>query len=167
MKEKRIYKKFETIYNQFSQGIFRYVYFKISDYELSQEVTSDTFLKYWKILSEDKKIENHKALLYFIAKCLIIDYYRKKKNKKQIALEKIDERLLESIDDAEETLLFKEELDEVYRKIRSLKKNYQDVLFLHYVEDLSIKEIAYIQKKKENAVRVLLHRALKFLKENL
>ena len=70
-------------------------------------------------------------------------------------------------DDVEETIEQKQELEQVFAKIKKLKKDYQDVLFLHYVEDLSIKEIAFIQKKQENAVRVLLHRALKELKKKL
>ena len=160
-----IYKKFELIYNNLAGGIFRYVYFKVSDFELARDITSEAFVKYWKVLSGKKKIENHKALLYLIAKGLVIDYYRKKKNNKRVSLESVDERLLGLIDTAEDSLLQKQELEQIYVKIKLLKKDFQDMLFLHYVEDLTIKEIAFIQKKKENAVRVLLHRALKSLKE--
>jgi len=162
-----IYKKFETIYNQFAGGIFRYIYFKVSVYKLARDITSETFVKYWKVLSGEKKIENHKALLYLIAKGLVIDYYRKKGNNKRISLESVDERLLGLIDTAEDSLSQKQELEQIYIKIKLLKKDFQDILFLHYVEDLTIKEIAFIQKKKGNAVRVSLHRALKSLKESL
>jgi RNA polymerase sigma-70 factor (ECF subfamily) len=162
-----IYKKFESIYNILAGGIFRYVYFKVSDYELARDITSETFIKYWKLLSEEKKVKSHKALLYLIAKGLVIDYYRKKKNNKRVSLENVDERLLGEIDTAENSLLQKQELEQIYKKIRKLKKNFQDILFLHYVEDLTIKEIALIQKKKENAIRVMVHRAIKSLKESL
>ncbi len=80
-------------------------------------------------------------------------------------MELVDERLLGLLDTIEDTLLQKQALEQIFVKIKHLKKNYQDVLFLHYVEDLTVKEIAYMQKKKENAVRVLLHRALQSLKE--
>lgn len=161
-----IYKKFESIYNDLAGGIFRYVYFKISDYELARDITAEIFIKCWKILSEEKRITNHKALLYFIAKGLVIDHYRKKKNNKRISLESVNERLLGLLDKTEDTILQKQELAQIYIKIKQLKKDFQDILFLHYVEDLTIKEIAFIQKKKENAVRVSLHRALKSLKES-
>lgn len=167
MTRENIYQNFEIIYNQFAGGIFRYIYFKVSDYELARDITTETFVKYWKILSAEKKIVNHKALLYLIAKGLVIDYYRKKKNNKWISLESVDERLLGVIDTAEDSLLQKQELEQIYTKIKQLKKDFQDVLFLHYVEDLTAKEIAFIQKKKENAIRVMLHRALKSLKEKL
>jgi len=160
-----IYQKFEIIYTQYAGGIFRYIYFKVSDYELARDITTEAFIKYWKILSVEKKIASPKALLYLIAKGLVIDYYRKKKNSKRVSLESIDERLLGVIDTVEDSLFKKQELEQIYRKIRRLKKDFQDILFLHYVEDLTVKEIAFMQKKKENAIRVMLHRALQSLKE--
>lgn len=162
-----IEKRFEASFIEFATGIFRYIYFKVSEYELAQDLTEETFVRYWKRLKDGKAIDNHKALLYFIAKGLVVDHYRIKKYSKKQSLETVDERLLAVSDNYEDALAQKQELEQVYTKINKLKKEYQDVLFLHYVEDLSIKEIAFIQKKQENAVRVLLHRALRQLKENL
>ncbi|HXS14679.1 MAG TPA: sigma-70 family RNA polymerase sigma factor [Candidatus Saccharimonadales bacterium] len=161
-----IVKQFEMQYRQLAGGVFRYVYFKVSGYELAQDITEETFVRYWKVLTKKKSIDSHKALLYFIAKGLIIDTYRKKSNKK-ISLETIDERLLAVQDTMEDTVSQNQELEQVYANIKKLKKDYQDILFLHFVEDFSIKEIAYIQKKSENSLRVLLHRSLKALKEKL
>lgn len=165
--DKSIERQFEVSFTEFAEGIFRYVYFKVSEYELAQDLAEETFVKYWKVLISEKTIENHKALIYFIAKGLIVDYYRAKKHSKKQSLENIDERVLSITDDIEDNIYQKQELEQIYKEIKKLKKDYQDVLFLHYVEDLSIKEIAFIQKKKENAVRVLVHRALKELKKNL
>ena len=84
-----------------------------------------------------------------------------------MSLDTIDERLLGVIDSAEDKFSMKQELEQVYVKLKEIKKEYQDVLLLHYVEDLKISEIAVVLNKKENTVRVLLHRALKTLKEKL
>ena len=159
-------KLFEMNFKKFAGSIFRYIYFKVSDYELAQDLTEETFIRYLKVLREGK-IDNHKALLYLIAKGFIIDYYRKKKNSQKISLDKIDERLLSKFDNTENAIAQLQELEDVYEKIKKLKKEYQEILYLHYVEDLTIKEIAFIQKKKENAIRVYLYRALKALKEKL
>ena len=56
---------------------------------------------------------------------------------------------------------------EIEKNIRFLKDEYRDVILLKYVEELSIKEIAEILNKSRGAVRVILHRAMKILKENL
>lgn len=158
---------FEKAYRQFAPGIFRFIYFKVSDYELAKDLTADTFIRFWKQLINGTQIQNNKALLYFIAKGIIIDYYRKKKNTKTVSLSTIDERLLGVIDSTEDNVSIKQEMEQVYIKLKEIKKEYQDVLLLHYVEDLKISEIAAVLNKKENAVRVLLHRALKTLKEKL
>lgn len=164
--DKSIEKHFEINFKKFAGSIFRFVYFKVSDYELAQDITEETFIRYLKVLKEGK-VENHRALLYFIAKRFIIDYYRKKKNSRKILLDNIDERLLSSFDNTEEAIAQIQKLEYVNEKIKKLRKEYQDILFLHYVEDLTVKEIAFIQKKNENAIRVFLHRALKELKKKL
>ena len=165
--DKRMERQFEKSFNEFAEKIFRYVYFRVSEYDLAKDLTEDTFVRYWKVLIKDEKVENHKALLYFIASGLIIDYYRAKKNSKKVSLENIDERLLSREDGLEDILAQEQELEKVYRKIKKLRKEYQEILLLHYLEDLSVKEIAFIQKKRENSIRVLLHRALKELKKKI
>lgn len=167
MENGKLHHQFEEVYRQFAQGVFRFIYFKVSDYELAKDFTADTFVKFWKQLANGREIQNNKALLYFIAKGITIDYYRKKKNTKSISLDTIDERLLGVIDNSEDKFSIKQELEQVYVKLKEIKKEYQDVLLLHYVEDLKIAEIADALNKKENTVRVLLHRALKTLKEKL
>ena len=56
-------------------------------------------------------------------------------------------------------------LEKLTGKLRSLKSEYQEVVVLHYINELSVQEIADILEKKRGAVRVLLHRALTALKE--
>lgn len=167
MDKTKQFQLFEDVYRQFAQGIFRFVYFRVSDQELAKDFTADTFVRFWKQLLEGRGIQNNKAFLYTIAKGITIDYYRKKKNAKSVSLDTIDERLLGTIDTVVDTVSAKQDLEQVYAKLKELKKEYQDVLLLHYVEDLKISEIAKILNKKEGAVRVLLHRALKTLKEKL
>jgi RNA polymerase sigma-70 factor (ECF subfamily) len=167
MENKNKFHIFEKVYGQLSKGIFRYIYFKVSDFELAQDITADTFIRYWKVLLQKKEIENDKALIYKIANGIVIDYYRRKKEKNNVSLENIDERLLGIFEGFEDTIDLKEKVQEVFIKMKEIKKEYRDVLLLHYVEDLTIKEIAFIQNKTENAIRVFLHRALKLLKEIL
>lgn len=167
MEGEKLHRRFEEAYRQFAQGIFRFIYFKVSDYELARDFTADTFIRFWKQLAKGKEIQNNKALLYFIAKGITIDYYRKKKNTRSVSLEKIDERLLGVIDTDEDKFSTREELEQVYIKLKEIKKEYQDVLLLRYVEDLRISEIAGVLNKRENTIRVLLHRALKTLKKKL
>ena len=167
MEDKNLHKIFEEVYQLQAKAIFRFVYFKVSDYELAQDITAETFLRFWKVLSGQGNIQNRRALLYTISNGLVIDYYRKAEHKKKVAISKIDENLVFVTDSLEEKLDAKTQLQQVLAALQKIKKEYRDVLLLYYVDELEVSEIAFIVKKKENAVRVLIHRALKALKDVL
>jgi len=59
------------------------------------------------------------------------------------------------------------ELENLKKALRRLRDEYSEVIIWHYLDDLSVKEIAEILNKRENNVRVLLHRALESLKAQL
>ena len=62
-------------------------------------------------------------------------------------------------------LATKLEVEQVFRAIYKLKADYQDVIILRFIEDLSIKETAEAMKKSEGAVKLMQHRAMAELKK--
>ena len=58
-------------------------------------------------------------------------------------------------------------MEKVVIAIQKLEPNYQDVVMMRFVEDLSIKETAKAIGKSEGATKLLQHRAIKRLKELL
>jgi RNA polymerase sigma-70 factor (ECF subfamily) len=160
-KEKTII--FEGAYDSYAEAIFRFVYFKVSDHEVARDITAETFLKFWKRLSSDEEIENSRALLYTIAKGQVIDYYRQNKKERNISIDKVKEDLIDTTQ-PEEKVYANERIVEMFGKLDKVKKEYKEVLMLHYVEELKINEIATILEKQESTVRVLVHRALNALR---
>ncbi len=158
--------KFNNVYKEFASNIFRYIYFKVSDYDVAADLTADTFTRFWKV-SVREPIDNAKAFLFSIANGIIIDYYRKKKKQKKVSLDVIDEWLLGVIDKNEDVLSNKQEITYIFLKLKKLKKTYQDILLLYYVEELKVEEISLVLHKTENNTRVILHRALQALKKLL
>ena len=158
---------FNAIYKKYAKTIFRFIYLRVSNREIAQDITAETFVHVWKIIIKKIVIQNQKALLYVIARGKVVDYYRRKKNKSTIPIEGTENETHYSDSDLIESLSKKEELAIIYSKLRKLRHEYQEIIFLHYVEDLTISEIAAIIGKKENAVRVLLHRALASLRKKL
>jgi RNA polymerase sigma-70 factor (ECF subfamily) len=59
------------------------------------------------------------------------------------------------------------EMDRVREALKKLKAEYQDVVIMRFIEELSIKETAAAIKKSEGAVKLIQHRALKQLKDML
>lgn len=67
--------------------------------------------------------------------------------------------------DVVKALEISSEFELVRAKMMSLKDEYREVVALRFVEELSIGEIADILEKSNGSTRVLIHRALKALKE--
>ena len=158
--------EFSEFYDKNIDKVFRFVYLRVDTTETAQDLTSLAFLKLWK--RQDSEIFNPTAFLYRIARNQIIDFYRQK-SKKPLSLDKVGE--IADFQVAQPTFCQKIELtlemERVKKVLHNIKPVYADVIIWHYVDDLSSKEIAQILKRKEGNVRVIIHRALKVLKEQL
>ena len=158
--------EFSEFYNKNIDKVFRFVYLRVDTTETAQDLTSLAFLKLWK--RKSSQISNPTAFLYRIARNQIIDFYRSK-SKKPLSLDKVGE--IADFQVAQPTFIEKIELTIEMKRIRKVIQNikpiYADVIIWHYVDDLSSKEIAQILEKREGNVRVIIHRALEALKEQL
>lgn len=159
-------KEFETIYIKYSDKIYRYVYLNTLDPYLSEDITSETFLRIWKKWKHIKQ-DFIQALLYKTAKNIIIDNYRKHKNGKKVSLEETVERGLEPSYDQDliEKIVKDENIKKINSALKLIPENLKEVLILRFVDDLSAKEAAQILDTTEVNVRVLQFRGLKKLKE--
>lgn len=161
-------KDFGKIYDRYVEKIYRFVYFKVSSKEAAEDITSEVFLKTFKVFKRQKtkKIENPGAFLFKTAKNMLADFYRKRSKINLSSLEEVKE-----VKDPNQELVRKEivreETEKIFQAISKLKDDYQDLLLWYYVEDLSIPEIAQITNKSENAVRVSIHRAMNNLRKIL
>lgn len=157
-------------YNGLSDSVFRYCIFRISDRDTALDITQETFTKYWDVISGGENVINHKALIFTIARNLIIDYYRKKKS---VSLEALMEN--EDGESFEEFVLIKDnrkveiEMETEARflidKISELPKSYQHIMYLRYVEDMNPEEISVMLKISVNAASVRIHRGVEELKK--
>lgn len=155
--------KFEECYREYSKSIFRFIYFKTNDQELAKDFTSDTFVKFWKILKKGEKVINNRALIYRIAHGIVVDHYRKKTDGKNVSIELVNEYELIQNEDFEAKFSIKQQSEELLDTLKILKKEYRDILLLYYVDEFDVSEISKILDKKQNTVRVLIHRAIRAL----
>ena len=130
------------------EKIYRYCYFKVHNCCLAEDLTQETFLRYF---AQNSYIHRGKQLayLYTIARNLCIDYYRRQKteefkeemvsgsyfvNGKQQNNTKITANPMEKV---EESL-------SLQMAVEKLPKEMQEVILLRYVNELSVKEICEI-----------------------
>lgn len=138
--------------------IFRYCYFKVYDKQLAQDITQETFLRFY---SRDSKLDSGGKLpyLYTIARNLCVDEFRKRP---AACLEEMEET--ETVCDTSEEWIDRLVLRAVIGK---LPQEERELLLLRYVNEVSIASICKITGISRFAVSRRLTKILKKLKEEL
>ena len=156
--------EFTALYQKNLDKVFRFIYFKVDSPEIAQDLTSQVFLKFWQ---NNQPVRNPQAFLFQTARNQVIDFYRQK-DKTPISLDELREQGQEiSQPSFAVQIELNFELENLKKALRRLRDEYSEVIIWHYLDDLSVKEIAEILNKRENNVRVILHRALESLKAQL
>ncbi len=154
---------YAEVYDAYVTKMFRFIAYKVGSREVAEDLTSDLFLKLWEYLTNgrERDIKSLNGLIYKMARNLVIDHYRQKSHTAECSIEDI---LHLGVDTGElEKVHVQMEAAKILTLVRTLKSEYQEVLLLKYVEELSIKEMAVVMEKKRGTVRVTLHRATKTL----
>lgn len=154
---------FVFFYDKYVKNIYRFVYIKVSSKDIAEDLTQEIFLKTWQHLIDKKQIDNFQAFIFRIARNTVIDYYRRN-SRQTLPLEYIPEAL-EPAETGEQKTHQSLEVQKILQNLQSLKSEYREVIYLRFVEDLSLDDIAQIIDMEKSSVRVLLHRALNKLKE--
>lgn len=150
-----------------SDALFRYCLWKLSDRETALDITQESFMRLWDEMSNGNAVENERALLYTIARRLVIDHYRKKKS---VSLESraalFDE---DPFDAPDESMMGQTEISAeaklVRDKMNELDPLYRQPVYLRFVEGLQPKEIADILGITANLAGVRIDRGLKELRK--
>lgn len=148
-------------YADYSKGLYRYAVSKTSNEALADDLVQNTFVKTWSYLERGEEIARMESFLYHVLKALIIDEYRKRKS---TSLDTLLEKGFEpSLDDIDRQIDIVDGA-KVMALIAELPPLYQEVMWLRYMKELSLKEIAEITGQSRNAIAVQSYRGLEKLK---
>lgn len=135
--------------NRHQSKIFGFIYSKISDRDISNDIFQDTFIKVIKTLKSKSYNEEGKFLPWVmrIAHNLIIDHFRK--NKKMPMFRETEEFSIFSImtDDSLtiENKIIKDQVEfDLKKLIEELPADQKEVLIMRMYQDMSFKEISEI-----------------------
>src|SRR3989338_7376113 len=159
-------KRFTDIYNRESDSLFRFCLLRVSDREKALDLTQEAFSRLWSSIVSGKKVNNPRALLYTVARNLIIDWYRRIKSVSLEGLSNEDEDREFDVPDEKATLEIELNADSkrVLSMLEKLEPRYKEVVYLRYVSDLSPKDIAKVMDLNANTVSVRISRGIKALK---
>jgi RNA polymerase sigma-70 factor (ECF subfamily) len=156
--------QFLAVYDRYADDIFRFCALKVSGREVAQDIAQDVFMRYWQQLRNGTVVESDRALLYTIARNLVIDWYRKRKEQ---SLDAMTDAGFEFANDDHRSITAHAELREVIETIQDLDEPSREALTLRFVEGFSPKEIAVLTDETANAVSVRINRAVKKVQERL
>ena len=170
MNEQKKYKEqfFSQLYDEYLGRIYRFIYFKVSSEAVAQDLTSEVFTRLWKQISLDKEVKNPSAFLFTLARNIVIDYYRENdKEKSRTDIETIANVLEDKKQNIHNDAQIKEEFHAVTCAMDKMKDEYKQAVFLYYIEQEPIIEVAKAMGRSQGAVRVLISRGMKQLRQIL
>jgi RNA polymerase sigma-70 factor, ECF subfamily len=148
-------------HHDYAKGLGSHAFFKLNNRAISDDLVQDTFMKTWKYLAKDGKIDVMKAFLYHILNNLIVDEYRKRK---LLSLDLLLAKGYEPGTDTTDRLVDALDGKAALMLIQRLPLAYQKVMRMRYVQDLSLAEMSIITGQSKNTMAVQLHRGLAKLK---
>ncbi|MGQ0603531.1 MAG: sigma-70 family RNA polymerase sigma factor [Anaerolineales bacterium] len=144
-----------ALYDQYAPAIYAYVYRRVGEQRLAEDLTADVFVRALEALRKNQFA--HTALsawLYRLAHNRVIDHYRRQRPQAEL-----DERH-PGPDDVSEITQRRTLQHTVRMALRDLTEDQQHVLVLRFGEGKTAMETARLLNKTEEAVRALQHRSL-------
>ncbi|TLP79733.1 RNA polymerase sigma factor [Maribacter sp. ACAM166] len=137
----------EALINRHNSRLTGFIYSKVGDRELTEDIFQDTFMKVIRTLKKGAYNEEGKFLPWVmrIAHNLIIDYFRKH-NRMPMYNSKESYNIFSLLGDDKldaERQLIKEQIDsDLIKIIKELPEDQQEVLEMRIYKDMSFKEIS-------------------------
>ena len=128
-------------------------------------MTHDVFIEAWQALPRYKRSKTpFLGWLFTICRHTVIDHYRTKKDHLYLDNNIVLEDPGKTPEELAEAQFTRQE---VRRTILQLPYEQQEVILMSFIEGFDYKEISTILNKSEGNIRVIVHRALKKMREIL
>lgn len=144
--------------------IFSFVKKKVSSKQIAEDITQETFTRVIQS-SNANAIKNERAFLYRVAKNVIIDQIRKKKNINEVCFN--EEEFVQDENKTEEKIILDNQTQQLMSKIDNLAKKRKQAFILHVLKGYSKKEVADLMDLSLSAVEKHITRATIQLKDEL
>ena len=156
---------FGKLYVMHVDRVYRHIFYRVGNTADTEDLTQQVFIKACQAVARFKKMSSpFVAWLMTISNHAVIDFYRARKDKVPLEEDVLTDCANPGPEQLLEASVTKAELQNA---IRQLTPEQQQVVMLRYVEGFSGRETAAAMGKSEEAVRIMLFRAVKNLKRTL
>lgn len=162
---------FLKIYEETYPIVLRYVVSKTDNISNISDIVQNVYLNFYKVYKKKNNyINNYRYFIIDITKKEIFKYYRSKEKFKDIFSD-VDFSRLENFVKSSELIdidfINKYNREMVWLEIEKMNLLTQKILVLHYLDELSIKDVAKVLSTNENTVKTRIYRAISELKERI
>jgi RNA polymerase sigma-70 factor (ECF subfamily) len=158
---------FAHLYRENVQAIFRYIYHRVGDAQLAEDLTGDVFTRALRSVAVYRdQGKPFVAWLYRIAHARVVDHYRRT-DRRGVDSDLEDEEPTPVNADLDQGILRRQAANALRTAMAGLTEEQQQVVILRFVEGQRIEAVAQIMGKNANAIKALQHRALRSLATRL
>ena len=155
---------YDRIYNLYSDRVFRYLYTRLGQREVAEDLTSDVFVRILQNLprfkvNRTRPVASFSAFVYRVAGNLLTDQYRKQKHRDHQDIED-QPYLADRRPEPFAHTTASENSRELMTALEKLGEEQQTVLLYRFGEEFSVLEVAEIMGKTTGAIKALQHRAI-------
>jgi RNA polymerase sigma-70 factor (ECF subfamily) len=161
-------REFEAFYRAHLRDVYSYSYYRVGNHHDAEDLTEQAFLQAYRHFERARRESNGRPMrpwLIRIAHNLASNYHRDRSRRPVANIEAIEppahphstERVVEG----------REELRLVIRKLDGLPEDRREALIMRFALGMSNREIARALGRTDGATKVLIHRALKQLEEQI
>ena len=147
----------EQIVRTYADMVYRIAYRYVKNAIDTDDVFSEVFLAYFKKERTFESEEHRKAWLIRVTINCAKDFLEQRSHLRQIHEETVPDR---TVSDADTYI-------DLHTSIERLRPEYREVVKLYYLDDLSVKQIAWVLDRNENTVKTQLARAREALRNIL
>jgi RNA polymerase sigma-70 factor (ECF subfamily) len=162
---------FGLIYDRYFATVFRFIYFRVGNQQLTEDLVSETFLRALKrIGSFTWRGSDFGAWLVTIARNLVADHYKSARRRYEVTsggtpgVDRVDRGLEGSPETAVVDHIVGVAL---WAEVERLTADQRDCLVLRFLRGLSVDETAQAMGRSRTAVKALQHRACRELRRRV
>ncbi|WP_425411370.1 ECF subfamily RNA polymerase sigma factor, BldN family [Longispora albida] len=158
---------FGLLYERYVDTVFRYIYFRVGNRPLAEDLTSDTFLRALKRISSFTwQGRDLGAWLVTIARNLVADHFKSGRYRLEVATADVldadrEERGPEGSPEA--AVIDKLTNVTLLTAVKQLNPEQQECIVLRFLQGFSVAETANAMGKNEGAIKALQYRAVRAL----
>ncbi|GAA2424897.1 hypothetical protein GCM10010191_41400 [Actinomadura vinacea] len=154
---------FGDLYDHYVDLVYRYVYYRVGSHALTEDLTSDTFLRALRRMpSFSWQGKDFGAWLVTIARNLVADHFKSARYRLEICTAELLEPALPQ-EGPERLVLDAMTHRTLLEAVRELGSEQQECVVLRFLHGLSVAETALIMGKKTGAIKALQYRAVRSL----